>query len=593
MASSSFLPPDLLDTVNQAKSAGMSDEDIVGSLSKHPVYGSRVQGILSQGASPSDVVGAIMGAPKQSGSTGWRYTDPHSVSSPMYSNATGTKQAVTQNDVPLSGTEQAAMAPLGLFSGGATQFGKGASEAKHAKTGDELAHGLSDVARGAGTLMLPIAAPALMTVPGLVGATTGAAAGYGAEQGLKAAGVPSGYAELAGDVAGAGAGTGSAMGTQAAFRINPQVAAERAWRPTPADSQFPQVTTTAGSDVKTYGNPGVRTNADTIPSANNAIKVFQQGLESYLNRAEQAGVQIPGDILVQATQRAIPDLMWVQDPASAQALVNDAQRDFGGKYFDVARWRNWLKTENASLSQFYNQAGAKQAAGLAAGRPQGIESAQTAAMRDALYQYLSPEDNGAGPREIQDRTGNIINLRNNAERASNRVTGEHALSPAEGFGKVATGAARLVGAPFQHGDVPGAMRQIMNPMQGPTDALIGQFYDVVPHAQPIPQPASPQHPWGAGMAQRALPAPINLPAQEDTSYVRSVPAMPQPPNPARALPAASTFMMPPSEASGQFPHTSSSPLVSPSGPSYGVTPNSLATQMGKSIRQFLGDPTVK
>jgi hypothetical protein len=366
--------------------------------------------------------------------------------------------------------------------------------------------------------------------------------------------------------------------------------------------------------------------------------MLQQGLEAYLNRSERAGVQIPGDVLVQASKQAIPDLMWTTDPATAQAIVDSAQQAFGGKYFDVARWRDWLKTANAKRSAFYSQAGAKQSSAAIAGLPPAIEAAQDSAMRDALYQYLSPEDAGAGPREIQARTGDIINLRNHADRASNRVTGEHALTPLEGAGRSLTGATRIVGAPFQHGDLPSAFRQMAHPMIGPTDALIGRFYDSLPHADPIPQPQSAVHPWMNAPARQlpaapgALPPPgtppprysgttgqmppawqanqwqniggqralppgsagpqdfsqpaIVTPPPADASSVRSAPGMTAPPNPSRELPPARTFIVPTAESSGIHPTTG----TPPTGPTYGVTPQSLAVKRGKWIWSALGGP---
>ena len=385
----------------------------------------------------------------------------------------------------------------------------------------------------------------------------------------------------------AGGAAAGAIGD--AFRLDPEVAAERAWRPSPADSEFPQSTPKAGSDVKTYGNPGVRNNADTIPAANNAIALLQQGMEAYLQRAERAGVQIPGDVLVQATQRAIPDLLWTQDPATAQGLIASADRAFGGRYFDVGRWRDWLRTENASLKKFYSQAGAGQSSAGIAGTPPAIEAAQAQAMRDALYQYLSPEDSGAGPRQIQSRTGDVIALRNNADRASNRVTGERALTPAEGFGKAATGAARIAGAPFQNADIPSAYRQMTNPIIGPTDSLIGRFYDALPPADPIPQPAGQHHPF---MAQRQLTSGApQMGGGPDASYVRSAPAMTQPPNPARALPAGPDIRVtpPPGDTSYVRSVPVKQPLRLPAPP----TGDSIATQIGKSIWQSLGGPGVK
>ena len=611
-ANPSILPPDLMDTVHQARASGMSDGDIVDSLSKHPVYGSRVQGILGDGATPSDIIGAITDGSEQSGQS--------LAPKPKWYQPGGTLEKVltAPSDFVKAGLDQFDKGANEYFGTGPNQFPPGTSR------GEQTAQGMSDMARGGGQAALPLVLPAMAAAPvaSAVGAGTGMALGAGTEAGLRAAGVPEGYAQLGGTAVGLGSGAAAGYGAtkiESPFKINPADAATRAWRPLPSDSDFPQVTPSAGSDVKTYGNPGVRTNADTIPAANDAIAHFQKGLNAYTTRAEMGGVQMEGDVLVQAAHDAIPDLMWTRDPQGAQAIVDNARQAFGGKYFNVSRWRDWLKTENASLSKFYALADARQVGASTAGTPPAIEEAQAQAMREALYRQLSPEDGGAGPREIQQRTSDIIGLRNAADRISNRVSG-YALSDAERFG-------RAIPATVKRAitlDLPGAARQLRHPMSDPINTTIGQFYDAVPHADPIPVPMSAQHPF-AQRLQLGSGAHQMAPSTPDASYVRSVPAMPQPPNPARALPApdlvtppppdtsyvagrqgmyptgpnparalppSRTFIMPPADASGPHPSTSASPLVSPSGPSYGTPPtgDSIALRMGKEIWRALGGP---
>jgi hypothetical protein len=280
-----------------------------------------------------------------------------------------------------------------------------------------------------------------------------------------------------------------------------------------------------------------------------AIKHLQeQGLDPWINQAEQRGVRIPGDELVHATRSAIPDLMWQRDPVGAQALVNDAQAAFGGQTFIPSQFRDWLKTNNGSLRSFYNQAGASQDAKVAAGTPSAIEKAQADQIRNSLYSYIDPANGGAGPREIQERTGNLINLRNAADRRANAIDLEKPLTPAGG----AVRAIAPVGAAVRafRGDISGAAEAAVHPFKGPSDALITEIYRQALDAAPLPQPpqfnprgllgpgplitppspdSSGPTPWqprpGAGLAQdtgtRLLPPPAgpiyNMPGAPDTS----------------------------------------------------------------------------
>ena len=212
-------------------------------------------------------------------------------------------------------------------------------------------------------------------------------------------------------------------GARALTKVNPEVATNRVFRPGPADSEFPSIAPEAFSDVKKFGgdtprtilgNPKVGVNelrrGSSSPSASDtAIQHLQEkGLEPFMDRARQMGMQISGDEIVDATRKAIPDLMRVRDPQGAARLEQQAKEAFGGKTFTPDQFRNWLKTENGTLQSFYNKSGAAQGAAESAGTPSAIEKAQADAIRDTLYRHLDPENGGAGPRAIQHRKAGML-----------------------------------------------------------------------------------------------------------------------------------------------------------------------------------------
>ena len=57
--------------------------------------------------------------------------------------------------------------------------------------------------------------------------------------------------------------------------------------------------------------------------------------------------------------------------------------------------------------------------------------AQRDAAADTLYRGLDPENEGAGPRLIQSRTGNLIDLRDAASRRNNAIVAEQPVTPLE------------------------------------------------------------------------------------------------------------------------------------------------------------------
>ena len=363
--------------------------------------------------------------------------------------------------------------------------------------------------------------------------------------------------------------------------INPfniRTAVTRAWNPAKADVQFPEVAPEAVSEVKTYGRPRSFTNEETIHAANDAIEHHQQLLDNWIQHAEGRGIKISGDRIVDAVRESIPYTDQLEYPDQVRSILQRYQTAYGGRMFKPSEMRTILGNKNAAAQALHSKAPAAQRIADITGSNPALEEAAAEGARGALYEGIDPDNFGAGPAEIQRRTGEIIKLRNAAEGRRNSVIAEKPLTPLGAVGNVAEGALNALGAPF-HGGLKGALGEIGHPITGPTDALIQRIYANSPEATPLPQPY-PYKPWDPARPvnllqpwnPRQLPGPTpRLPAAPDLSSVQGIDAMyPTGPNPARALPPATTRISSMPGGTGANPTTTSSPLVSPQSPSPSV-----------------------
>ncbi len=395
---------------------------------------------------------------------------------------------------------------------------------------DPLAGATSHLIRGAGTMFAPLAAPfAVMNpIPALGAVAGGAAGGLAGGAGARLIGAGPGATELAEDTGALIGGGAGGRFAEPLTRLNLPRAANRVFRPLPTDTDFPAIAPEAFSDVRRFGGgvegrsllPRPSAGFRRVPQAGvadlqagpetattRAIGHLQEhGLEPWLANARTMGVRIPGDEIVAATRSAIPSLMRTRDPAGAAALEQQAQDAFGGRTFTPDQFRDFLRTENATLTPFYAKAAGAQQGAVSAGTPPAIEKAQAEAMRELLYRALDPENAGAGPREIQARTGNLINLRNAAERKANVILGEKPLTPIGGLANLAKAPIDL----FRRGPL-FAGGEVAHPWRGPSEALISRIYRNAPEAAELPQPRP--------IAPRGLlgPAPLMTPPPADTS----------------------------------------------------------------------------
>lgn len=369
-----------------------------------------------------------------------------------------------------------------------------------------------------------------------------------------------------------------------AVRVDPRIAVNRALRPVPSDPGFPEHTPQSLAAIKEANNgvnPATITNGklDMIDVSNKAISQHQAALDKWLARAK--GVRVSGDELVNATQQAIPELMWTRDPAGARALIQQAQDAFGGKMFTVDQFRTFLKSENADLSAFYKRAPGVQADAAVAGTPPGIEAAQTQRIRDVLYKALDPEGDGAGPRTIQARTGDLYAKRDAALRRNNAIVAEQPLTP---IGKVVDPIKAAIRSVLP-GKATGAGIAFAEGSEGRSLPLLRRAFDAVGDSEKLPLPGTELYPTGD--STRLLPpGSPQIEAPPDASGVRSYPGMGSLTPERRAIaPGRGTVVTPPPADTSGVTVTTGEPLRAPvsrqlqAGPSV-RTPSDLSGQAG-------------
>ncbi|HVW86456.1 MAG TPA: hypothetical protein VHB50_17340 [Bryobacteraceae bacterium] len=318
----------------------------------------------------------------------------------------------------------------------------------------------------------------------------------------------------------------------AVFEAHPDIALVKALRPTPSDANFIERLPDARADVAAAGK--VTNNETLLKTAAVARDMNRQAWEQWASPARDAGLQAAGAPIVQATVKSIPETLWREDPQQAQRIVDTARQAYGDP-LDVRTLETLLKEKNAELNAFYARAEGKQNAAVQSGSPEAVVKAQRDAIADSLYKLLDPQNEGAGPKEIQERYGAIRALEDAATRRRNSIIAEQSVSPAGKAVKVAQAAGKLAKL-----DPEAAVDTL-----GGSDSLIRRAFANTGPARPLPTPGAAGTPLGypgsMPPARQLAAGPVVTPVPEDSSFVRSVPAQPAPPNPARALPPASTI----------------------------------------------------
>lgn len=306
-----------------------------------------------------------------------------------------------------------------------------------------------------------------------------------------------------------------------AVHVDPVRNVIKALRPTSANADFIETAPGALSDIKSMEDPAspISSNEDFRAHAQAYLDHNRTAMDAYEAIPHAIGASVEGSPITRAMLDAGGDMLKLEDPEAYAALERKAQSY--DRPFTLRELKNLHQEGNKRLNGFWNASPDKQAAHLGAGLNPAVEEAKVAAIRDLRYQGLDPENNGAGPREINRRYGAVADLLNASNKRRNAVLGEQPESPFIGLREDILHNTRLI----RHG----------TELPKNSDGLIRRAM-----ANVEPDGGHPSPPDTPGVAGYLGPGPIVTPPPEDTSFVRGAPAMTQPPNPQRALPPAST-----------------------------------------------------
>jgi hypothetical protein len=585
--------------VDGALGAGASEDQVLGYLkSTTPNYD--VDGALNAGASKRQVMDylATSTPPKVSvpGMPGGQPPAPPKPPMPSGLTKPLTGYAKLSTDINTNRIQQSTEADKAPF----RQIGQGVSDIKNAPTLDAAAKGASETYHGAlgvAAKTLPFYAP-LAPVATAVGLGLGTGVGAGVEKGATKLGASPGFASLAGDVAGTAAGglAGKALLDRAQPisiipRRNPKMALTQALKPTATNTKFTDSLDRSMPEIKAS-----ETEVGPIADApqGKALDRLLDGITSAKKRiwgqyqqmaGPAANAQIDMSPVAEAMVQSIPQKFAMENPTAAAAIMNKAA--LYRKPMPLQQAEQFLKETNAELQGQYAKYPPDQRKALAANPQIAYREAQADALRGVINGYLDQPGGGAASSELKQRYGSLMNMEREVYRRKNVADRQQPDSLSEQFGKW-SGYADMVRGALSGNPVDVAvgvskrMAAKYIKEQQTTDALIrSAFRNYQGQSAPIqmPPPFQPKALLTRG--------DVITPPPPDSSFVRGVPAMPQPPTSTRALPPATTRITPPPDATDISPSTSSSPLVSPTGPGPGV-PN-VTSVAPKSRTDKLGE----
>lgn len=224
-----------------------------------------------------------------------------------------------------------------------------------------------------------------------------------------------------------------------ASRLSIPVAITKSLRPIPSNSDFPMDTEAAVNAIKGANPQTVEGTNGTVPfkpevdiktgkfnlpgAAQKAINAYKATLEPWFNRVEGQTTPLQGPIkaTIDTVSRMNPS-----DQGEHAYLIDKAVQDYGGTH-TAREVKDKLELINKHLNAFYNQSASGQNAALAK-TPVAVLEAQRNALADDLYKFLDPENAGAGPRAIQKRISDIIDIKSAADRRSNAIVAEQPMT---------------------------------------------------------------------------------------------------------------------------------------------------------------------
>jgi hypothetical protein len=231
---------------------------------------------------------------------------------------------------------------------------------------------------------------------------------------------------------------GAPQAVKAVFAADPAIAINQAlkFRPTADIRDIPG----ALADVKAAEIAPTVSNETLLKNVTAAKAVNRAAFDKWIDN--KGDVPVSGAPILAATAASIPETMWIENPKLAQSIIDSAK----GYAADLTadKLARILEEKNGELNAFYNRAQSAQQAAVQSGAPEAVVKAQRDAAAAVLYNFLDPENKGAGPRLIQRRYGAMLELEEAAQARANAIAREQPVSQAGKAVKVAQAAGQAI-----------------------------------------------------------------------------------------------------------------------------------------------------
>lgn len=334
---------------------------------------------------------------------------------------------------------------------------------------------------------------------------------------------------------------------------DPHLTLTQSLKPMASRVNFDRSVATAMPDIKAAeANAG---DIQDVGSLLDAVKVAKRAnraqFEQFTTPAQRMRMQVDLNPVADAMEASIPETVKFENttPDGTPTGAHQAAIDNANAYrtaVPIEKAEAMLRDTNAALDSYYAKYPGIKRAQLRANPETSALVAKADALRDSLYSALDDPGLGAGPRELNRRYGALTDIEDAAMRRKNVADRQQPeslqqqLSKAQAIGHAVKGGVRLLsGNPagaldIVQGAAGRAASNFLKEQQTTNNLIRRSFknYSIAPGA--VAPPLAPNIRGLLG------PASIITPPPADASFVRGVPAMTQPPNPARALPPAST-----------------------------------------------------
>ncbi len=315
------------------------------------------------------------------------------------------------------------------------------------------------------------------------------------------------------------------------------------------DSRIKERGPVAMGDIKRNAPSPITTNehlASDSPDylVHHALRENRDVMSQWHDPIQQAGFTARPDSILAASDSSLKSMAT---PEKRAAIRSDVRDQVLQEPLTPNRLKVLIEEKNGELKSFYDKdpsvRAAAEQAGAVSGRSQALLEAQAKALRDEYYNLLDPKNNGAGPREIQQRYGNIKALTSEANGARNSIDAENAGTRLGKLQDVFTSLLELPGKGAT-GDLKGSLSNIRDIFTGKSNPLIERAFKNAPESSPLPQAPSleERYPTTARADRMLHSAPITTEPPADTSEMRVGEGLhpTTEPNPALRLPPATS-----------------------------------------------------